>query len=278
MVKVDTPYIIGVIREREKLLLGTDEYTRLIGAASYTDATHVLAETPYGSVTGLDRHLQDVQTWLVSLLDDEHAVWFIAARADALNAATALVRHRLGNDDPGELAPLGSFSPAVLHSTIWHDLGWEALPPLWQTALRTARQPEQRAAGRITAVVAALHAWYSELAHTPLTRALLALWQERLLAEQGIRPLTYDTVTEQLTEEGGVRLAASFWDRTWDTRMIALLRRARGDVVGIDPILSFWFAKELEVKTIRILLAGKAAGLPSVHLQQLVRPSYLTHA
>ncbi|PIT97718.1 MAG: hypothetical protein COT71_04520 [Candidatus Andersenbacteria bacterium CG10_big_fil_rev_8_21_14_0_10_54_11] len=277
MVKVDTPYIIGIIREREKLFFGPDEYMRLLGASSYAAAGATLAETSYGSVAGLTTQLEDTRAWLAGLLLQEQAVLFMSAQADALNAATALVRHRLMADDPGTLSPLGSFSLAALHSTIWHDLGWEALPLLWQSALRRARQQERTVHERIEIAADTLHAWYRSLATTPLTLALTAVWQERRAAEEQVRPLAIKTIGRLSSGEDS-HLAAALWDLTWDVRAISVLRRARMGVSGIDPILAFWFAKEMEVKTLRILLAGKLAGLPTADLQQLVRPSHLHYA
>lgn len=272
---VDATYVIGILREREKYFLGEDEYTRLIGAPSPAAAAHVLAETPYGSGDGLEHVLSDLHDWLSAVLEDRRVVHFLFARYDAFNVATALIRRRLGlGDDPSVLSALGSFSTTALSSAVWHDLSGEMLPRRWRETVRALREREVPAADLVAEVAAVLSAWYEELAFTPLMRDLTGLFAERLAVEGQQRPLA------EAREEpsGGVpaRLSASVWDAQWDALIMARLQRARREVVGYDPVISYWFAKELEIKTVRVLLSGRSMGLSAAELQYLRRPFYVS--
>jgi V/A-type H+/Na+-transporting ATPase subunit C len=65
------------------------------------------------------------------------------------------------------------------------------------------------------------------------------------------------------------------YDRAWDEALVNLLRQYRWQAEGYDPILAYWYAKELEVKTVRLVLSAKLGGLAAKTVATLVRPLYL---
>jgi len=200
----DPAYIIGAIRHKEQGLLGADEYTRLIGAASSEEALHVLVDTPYGAwldstadstqaFSALNQRLVSLQQWLTDVVEDDNLLGFIQLRYDALNLATALIEHHLGKSEPGPLSDLGSISPTTIHSLLWHNTGWELISEHWQKTLRSAKE--------LLAKKVSAH-WQTELlffwqyqslaladtlAATPLMRTLVTLNRDRLVLETLLR-------------------------------------------------------------------------------------------
>lgn len=156
--KVDAPYVIGVIRHEEKGLLQEDEYVRLTEAPTVKEAAHVLLDTPYGTwmtpesgpaeaMAALEERLAALQLWLEDSVDDQRLLQFIQARYDALNIASALMSLFSGDEDPGELSRLGSIAPTVLRSIIWNDVDWEHIPEHWEDFLHQEKERHSRKEG-----------------------------------------------------------------------------------------------------------------------------------
>lgn len=277
MPAAETSYVIGVIRELEKGFLEDDEYTRFIDASTPTESLHALVDTPYGEWLQLDRgaagafdaferHLHETLLWLRDVVDDERVLSFISARYDGLNVASALMEKLADKPEPGPLSALGAFPHTVLHSTIWNNLGWDLLPPSWASVihqeLEPASEPVAREAlwERVSLQVAA---WMEHLAFTPLMHAVLALYRERHGVEEASRPFADES-------------ALVSYERDWDKRLWALVQQYRLGPTGYDPILAFWYGKELEVKTLRLLVSSRFVGASSEELRAFQRPLYLS--
>jgi vacuolar-type H+-ATPase subunit C/Vma6 len=55
-----------------------------------------------------------------------------------------------------------------------------------------------------------------------------------------------------------------------------IIRKHRLEPTGYDPIIGYWYAKEIEAKTVRLLLSAKLGGLPPSTMETLIRPRYLS--
>lgn len=271
----DATYQIGVIREWEKGFLEEDELTRLIDAPSSKQALNVLTDTVYGkwidtenfelSVFGsLVRHLQEVHEWLKDTTGDERVLQFVSARYDALNIATALIEKRQGIEEMGVKSKLGSIPSDVIQSTIWNNLSWEMLPEIWESFIRdqlaASFNKEEIAvkAGVLTTV------WKKQLAFTPLMRELASLNESWSSEDKNSRP--YE-------EKEGV-LTASAYELNRDEQMLKVIRKYRLDPIGFDPVIAFWYGKEIEARGLRILLSAKLSGVESTELRGLKRSLY----
>jgi vacuolar-type H+-ATPase subunit C/Vma6 len=274
MAVVDTAYIIGVIREWERGLLEADEYTRLIEAPDPAAAVRVLVDTPYGRYLREDSHVSSVfdaltsrlcalHAWLGDVLDDRRAWQFASSRYDALNLACALLARRAGDDAPGKLSELGSLPPAILESAFWHNLGWDQIPEFWEMVCRELLEGiEAHSPHELTGTIAqAEAAWRDQLAFTPLMGKFNALREVQQKAAQRSRPFSPSD-------------DATAAERADDEALLELIREFRFEPVGYDPILAFWFAVELEVKQLRLLLAAHFNGMPVKVVQQLRRPLF----
>ena len=271
MPEVDTAYSIGVIREWEKGFLEDDEFTRLIEAPDAGEAVHTLADTPYGrwldqdalALTALAAHLEDIHLWLKDVIGDSRVIQFISARYDALNIAGALLDKQMGQEAPGPLSKLGFIGTQVIQSTIWQDIGWEKMPEFWERTVReivdlldtTDRQ------NLVAQIASQETAWRRQLLFTPLMREIDALMQERQATDETRRP--FKSVGN-----------ASHYEREWDERLLEKLRYYRLAPIGYDPIISFWYGKELEVKQLRLLIVGKFNGLSGDELRYHRRTLY----
>lgn len=260
MAQADTAYLIGVIREWEKKFLEDDEYTRLIEAKSAAEAQHVLVDTPYGE-RPLEDHLYNLHQWLADGLTDERVYHFVSARFDALNIAAALIEKGEGVEEMSEKSKLGSVPVDVVQSAVWHDLGWENVPEIWESFIRECRDREFDKVNIMVGAAARAQAWQEQLVFTPLMQEITALygkWQEE---DKEKRPFVLqDDATE--------------YERQQDEELLALIRRWRFEPTGYDPIIAFWYAKELEVRNLRLLLAAKAVEMDTAALHEMNRSLY----
>ncbi len=256
MPPANTAYLIGVIREWEKGFLEDDEYTRLIEAPSYQEATHVLSDTVYGERPP-EEHLVSLHRWLEEHLDDERVYQFVSARYDSLNAATALVEKQRGLEI-GYKSLLGSIAKDDWQSAIWHDLGWETIPEIWERFLKEWLKEEHSEGEIMAAAGRQQHAWQQQLAFTSLMNELTS-WQSRW-AEQ-------DEKARPFAAEGD----AVGYEKQKDEQWLSLIRKYRFEPIGYDTVMSFWYAKELEVRNIRLLLAAKSTGMKADQLRKIGR-------
>ena len=57
--------------------------------------------------------------------------------------------------------------------------------------------------------------------------------------------------------------------------MIELCRSAKYEFFGFAPIAAYYFAKTTEIKTVRIVLSAKLAGVPNDIIRERVRDLYV---
>ena len=64
-------------------------------------------------------------------------------------------------------------------------------------------------------------------------------------------------------------------DRHWKNFWMDMIRETKFIPVGLEVMVSFLLAHEYEVKNLRIVLAGKEAGIASETIRERIRDSYV---
>ena len=292
MPSVDPPYVIGVIREKEKGLLSADEYTRIVGAPTPEEAVHVLNDTPYGiafeqsgsAFEALSIHLRQELDWLQELIKDKDVVTFITARYDGLAITSALFDVRDGKDTLSMPVALASISPQLLERIMWHNEGIEDAPVRWQEYIRSeserVRQDDWTKTDALTRAEAQVKDVMKQAARTPMMKSIAALVSERLALDLAVR--VQQVIPEQLPDflekESATAVAdqvsATAYEKAWDERLLTLVRDRRNEPIGYDPIVGYWYAKEIEAKTLRLLLFAKLGGMSTSQMAPLIRSRY----
>jgi vacuolar-type H+-ATPase subunit C/Vma6 len=271
----DTAYIIGVMRDKEKYFLREDEYQRLWQAPNEQEAIRVLLDTPYGlflrddasfgqALASLTSHLQEEMGWLADAIERQGIVQFITARYDALNIAATLAARHFNQQVPA-VSPLGSIPPEYLFSAIHHGSGLEAMAEPWAGVVSRELKLLADGSWSLSGLLERLPQDYlralSIFASTPLTKSIVSYRQRRLADEADKRPLS----------EG----AALEYERQWDNQLINLLGPYKYQPEGYDPIVAYWFFKEMEAKTVRLLLAAKQGNIPAEESAGLMRHGFV---
>lgn len=275
MPSTEATFAIGTIRAREKGFLTDEQYLRLIEASTMAAAIQVLAETPYGKwfestatlaqvTQALEKNLKEELDWISDVIDQPALNSFMRARYDALNCAQAIIAFNRGQAELPPLSELGSLPAQLLFSAVWQDLGWEAIPAIWQEILR------MKGASTAAILAQAAQTWLAvseENAVTPLSRQIVALARERQGQDEALR-----TEIENVESDGATRpTSAVAYEREHDNAVIAALYQYRHEPTGSDPILAYWLGLENEVRTLRLVLIAKAGGVPTEELQELRR-------
>lgn len=275
MPAVDTPFVIGVIREKEKGLLEKDEYTRIVEAPSVAQAYQALTDTPYGVYFAADvspysaiaSRLEDEMGWLEEVVADKWVIDFIQARYDALHIGQALLDYKSGKEAADFASKLGRITAELLTSTIWNDTSWDSVAVVWRGAMQTLRTLviERSDDTSTQTILQTIERAYLDalktLTASDLSRTIASLEQERSLLEQTIRP-------NNLPDD------ISTMERGWDEKLLAALRDWRSAPNGSDAIIAWWFALATEARTLRLILSAKAGGLAPAQLQVLQRSLY----
>lgn len=277
MPTIDIPYIVGVIREKEKALLEDDEYIRVISAATNPNAAReALADTAYGihvaadmtSLEALDARLTEEFDWLAKMLGTtDKALTFISARYDALHAAAAIIDYKDGKEKAEVQVAIGTLTPELLTSVIWQDAGWDDVPSMWKSFLQEQVANTKKADWSRKAVTAAAAdqaiTVMQAVGKSPLMKAVTALAKERTETEEGMRP---DTLPDDI----------SAYEKQWDERLLSALREHRLDPHTIDSVVAWWYALATEVKTLRLLLTAAGGGVAKETVTNLTRSRYLS--
>lgn len=274
MPQADIPYIIGVIREKEKSLLEADEYTRIRGAANAAEAAHAFSDTAYGMhlasaagpLAAISERLADEFEWLVEVFGADHAIiTFIAARFDALHIAAALIDTHTQEERASHTRSLGTMSAELISSCVRDDAGWESVPQAWRAFLQAETkclaEPNWTKGAAIERVKDQMLHVMRQSANGELAQSIVALTKKRLEQEATIRPndLPSDLIA---------------FERNWDEELLALLRPWRADAVQADAVLAWWYALATEAKTLRLVLSAKISGFSDSTLEQLQRSFY----
>lgn len=273
---VESPYIIGIIRSREQELLQTDDYTRLIAAPNTDAAIQVLADTPYGTwltahtaeiaFAALTERLVAVLQWLRETVIDQNVVAFFQVRYDGLNVTSTLLDKQSGMVEPGSLSPLGSLDPLLLQSVIFNQVGSEELPTTWRVFITAEQKLLPTTNGDVAVWKNGLLERVERVVSLELKRLAvspLMYWYAEYLS-------SHLTATRQL--RGEEALGADWQSELdHDNDLVLKLREYNGEPIGYDPIVAYWLTLELEVRTIRLVLATKLQGGEPATIIPLVR-------
>ena len=60
-----------------------------------------------------------------------------------------------------------------------------------------------------------------------------------------------------------------------DNLITEMIKAAKYDAFGPDPVVAYYYAKLAEIKNVRIILSAKAAGVPTETIKQRVREVYV---
>ncbi len=64
-------------------------------------------------------------------------------------------------------------------------------------------------------------------------------------------------------------------EKSFDDLLLEMIKSAKYLSFGIEPVLGFLIAKELEIKNLRQILIGKLRHVPSELIQKSVRKTYV---
>ena len=248
-------------------------------------------------------------TWILDGLDKPEIQSFLTARYDALNIANSIISFVSNKNAPENLSPLGSISQDVLFNVFWSERDVTLLPYAWRTIVKSERDLIGTEDWSTTALLDRMAGHGSDvlttLARTPLSKTLARIMSARLTTDRYTRrqsttltdlgtisslPITKETsptkvvealisagitkATEKALEDVQAGASALVYERMFDEAIVDALRNYRLEVVGYDPVIAYWFGREMERKTLRMVLSAKFSGVHADTIQELVRPLY----
>lgn len=272
MSHVEAPFIIAVIRSKEKNLLGDNEFTRLGHAISIKEAREVLMSTPYapfitGDILlrgGLMNALEAEFQWLSRSLDSRNILAFIGARYDILHMARGIIALAKGELHMPAISKVGLLSQDVLQEMIFT----EGFAETFATALYVTKIAVQKKAiandtWSIPFLFAemrdALEELLESLATTPFMHALALHVKNRHASDIALR-------------NDGLPADATAYEWEWDARAIELALSQRFEPTGYDPIIAYWIIKEMEIKTVQLVCTALSGGFTKQETTALIRP------
>ena len=100
---------------------------------------------------------------------------------------------------------------------------------------------------------------------------------EEQLSQFAARLLPYGL--QEACEAGaeGLKETGTFTEleKQCDNALITYIRQARFATFGIEPVIAYMVGKQMEIKSVRIILAGKVAQVPAQQLRERVRDTYV---
>ena len=79
----------------------------------------------------------------------------------------------------------------------------------------------------------------------------------------------YGECAERLKE------SPSAFERWCDDRIIQTIKPQKYEVASVGPLFAYVLARENEIKTVRIILSGKASKLPDEKIRERIREMYV---
>ena len=74
--------------------------------------------------------------------------------------------------------------------------------------------------------------------------------------------------------EEAIRNRTSF-DKICDNYLMDYVKVAKFEALGVEPLVAYTYAKETEIKNIRIILTGKVNNVSSIEIRERLRDSYV---
>ena len=82
-------------------------------------------------------------------------------------------------------------------------------------------------------------------------------------------------VLSKIVEEYKNTNSLNSFEKSMDDYLVEIVRKAKSIHYGAEVIFSFLFAKELEIKNLRLILVGKVNGLSAVFIKERLREVYV---
>ncbi|MDA1169348.1 MAG: V-type ATPase subunit [bacterium] len=269
---VEAPFIIAVIRSKEKNLLGDNEITRMMHASSLKEAREVLMSTPYAPFITGDISVQDGLTsyaeaefgWLSRSIENRKILAFIGARYDMLHIASGIIALAKGELHMPAISTVGLLSQNTLQEMIFTESFEETTATAFYVN-KIAVQKEAIANNTwsmpflFAEMRDALEELLESLATTPFMHALVLHVKNHHASDIALR-------------SNGLPADATAYEWEWDATAIELARTKRFEPTGHDPIIAYWIIKEMEIKTINLLCTAIAGGFTKQEATALIRP------
>lgn len=272
MPKTEAPFITAIIREKENYLLSTDDLTRILHADTMHDAREALMSTPYALYLtdtpsiqhAVSRAMEAEFAWLSDLINEPRVLAFIATRYDLLHLAQAILARAMGAGVAQSGENIGTLSHEKIHAMVFTDAFVpEKEDRFFFTLATTQKEAIENGTWNTTmlfsAMERALEERLEETAYTPFMKRIASLAKEKHAADYEFR--THDMMAQD----------AAQYERTWDTKLLALAKEQRYEVIGYDPVIAYWIIKEMEAKTITMVFAALAGGFSKERTASLTR-------
>jgi len=95
----------------------------------------------------------------------------------------------------------------------------------------------------------------------------------------GISTVFRGTPWESLAVSGAQaaekRESLTRWERSCDNALMGVVRNAKYYSIGPEPVFGYLFAKENEVRNLRVILSGKESDLPAQEIAERLRETYV---
>ncbi|MGE5613553.1 MAG: V-type ATPase subunit, partial [Bacillota bacterium] len=69
--------------------------------------------------------------------------------------------------------------------------------------------------------------------------------------------------------------SSSMLEKLMDDLLMDHIRKARMVTIGVEPVMAYLFAKETEIKNVRIIMTGRINGLPTEMIRERLRKGYV---
>lgn len=104
-----------------------------------------------------------------------------------------------------------------------------------------------------------------------------AMNTDKLLQAAGEGVDAVYTVVGEMYPEALEALQKSFdaFEKWCDNRRIFMVRQAKNQFFGVEPVLAFLIGKQAEIQTVRIILSGKQNGVPEEIIEERLRDMYV---
>lgn len=64
-------------------------------------------------------------------------------------------------------------------------------------------------------------------------------------------------------------------EKAGDNLVVSLIKKAKYDIFGLNPVVAYYYAKNTETKNVRIILSSKESGVPKEAISERVRELYV---
>ena len=252
-------YAVARARALEARMLNSVQLSRMLEASDAEKGFFVLNETSYGDhISGSDQpfgyegivnsELKFVYDFLMTYASNDPSFNILLRRYDYGNAKLLIRSSKIKDGNTAEgLSDFGTIDKEELGTYIMKGIG---RVPGWMEV----------------AVGQALLAFEEESKPSAIDDILDAAYITDL--KKSVEPLLVNISKVMGETSYAVDLES-------DNKVIELLRAVRRRSFGIAPLIAFWMAKELEAKTIKIILSAKKHRVTTEMIKGYMRNNYV---